>query len=490
MREMKTGLLTFGLSIGLLAAQGDPKSDDISLERKAPVIKQSISHNTHSAYHHIENVVVIPGDKEVKGSAGDNPFKDANYFEVSEDRESKTILYKTKNMDMKVAEDGVTINGDFHQWRRKNNSWGIFDRAREAEIKVSNRSKVTFSVKVDWKRPIWRSEGQDNLQLDKNEVRTSAEISQSLFNFGNDFRSGVLKLDSAEKLNKLVNLLNPYLAKPYTKRLLLMNNLSAKERVIETILIQAKALHGQTAENEFLRQKFIENYWIGFSADDLIRIASAAHGQTAENEILYIGARAYLYYYNEEDIRKVAKASHGQTAENQILMLLARKGAGSGEGPVVAVEGYTEADIRRSRFISELIDAANRTSNSSTSDQILIEGFKNNLQRNFSVLDVIRISRSVNNTSSKDSLLLLAAEYYKHRWTQDEFQMLSSSVSSSSISDRITTLAASQIGKPRRSGAFYDADADLGQDLNRSGSVSNLNMKIEGDADVNIKIRN
>lgn len=487
MNRLLVGMLFFGLSVGFTNAQDDPYTEDI-------VIENPISHSKNLRHHHVDNVVIIPGDNASRGADSNNPFNRDDHYEINESIEDQTLHYKTKNLNLKIAEDGATINGDFHEWRRKNSSWGIFDRAREAQISVTGQSAVVLSITVDWKRPVWQSAGQDTLRLSKSEVRTSEEVSKSMFNFGNDFESGVLKLDSADKVNKLVNLINPYLAKPYTKRLVLLDNLGPKERVIETIITQAEALHGQSAENEFLRQKFIENYWIGFSADDLIRIASVAHGQSAENEILYIGARAYLYYYNEEDIRKVAKAAHGQSAENQILMLLARKGAGTGEGPVVAVEGYTEADIRRSRFISELIDVANRTSNSSASDEILIQGFKNNLHRNFSVLDVIRISRSINNTNSKDNLILLAAEYYKHRWSQDEFQVLTSAVSSSSLSDRITTIAASQIGKPRRSGAFYDSgnggDVNYGLGLQQPVSSSNLNMNFEGDADVSIEIRN
>ena len=73
-----------------------------------------------------------------------------------------------------------------------------------------------------------------------------------------------------------------------------------------------------------------------------------------------------------------------------------------------------------------------------------------------------RISRNINSSGSKDRLILQAAHYYKHRWTQAEFKMLSDSVSSSEISDRITALAASQIGKPRRSGAFYDSQLGYG----------------------------
>jgi len=485
MNKVLVGVLFFVISVGFISAQDDPNTEDI-------IIENSISHSKSLRHHHVDNVVIIPGDDASRGADSNNPFKRDDHYEINESIEDQTLHYKTKNLNLKVAEDGATINGEFHEWRRKNSSWGIFDRAREAQISFTGQSAVVLSITVDWKRPVWQSAGQDTLRLSKSEVRTSEEVSKSIFNFGNDFESGVLKLDSADKVNKLVNLINPYLAKPYTKRLVLLDNLGPKERVIETIITQAEALHGQSAENEFLRQKFIENYWIGFSADDLIRIASVAHGQSAENEILYIGARAYLYYYNEEDIRKVAKASHGQSAENQILMLLARKGAGTGEGPVVAVEGYTEADIRRSRFISELIDVANRTSNSSASDEILIQGFKNNLQRNFSVLDVIRISRSINNTNSKDNLILLSAEYYKHRWSQDEFQVLTSAVSSSSVSDRITTIAASQIGKPRRSGAFYDSGngGDVNYGLGLQNSSSNLNMNFEGDADVSIEIRN
>lgn len=72
--------------------------------------------------------------------------------------------------------------------------------------------------------------------------------------------------------------------------------------------------------------------------------------------------------------------------------------------------------------------------------------------------------------------------------------MLTSAVSSSSVSDRITTIAASQIGKPRRSGAFYDSgnggDINYGLGLQQPVSSSNLNMNFEGDADVSIEIRN
>ena len=459
MKKFAISGLLLGLSMVISINHSNPTSDDL-------IFRGGDSETYHRGtvnHHHVPgNVVVIPGDKKSDKDGRSNPFKNPDHFVTKENLRDETIHYRTKYLNLKVAEDGVTINGDFHEWRRKNNSWGIFDRAREAEINVSSKSKVTFQIKVDWQRPIWRSAGQDNLLLDKNQIRTSEEVSKSLFNLGNDFESGVMKLDSAEKINKLVSIVNPYLAKPYTKRLVIKDNLSAKERVIETIITQADALHGATAENEFLRQKFIENYWIGFSADDLIKIADAAHGATAENEILLIGAKAYLYYYSEEDIRKVAEASHGATAENEILMLLAKKGAGSGQGPVVSVEGYTEADLERSRFISDLISASNRTNSSDSSDRILIAGFEQNLHRNFSVTDIKRISRNINSSGSKDRLILQAAHYYKHRWTQAEFKMLSDSVSSSEISDRITALAASQIGKPRRSGAFYDSQLGYG----------------------------
>tara|TARA_Y100000589_G_scaffold10613_2_gene8792 strand:- start:725 stop:2152 length:1428 start_codon:yes stop_codon:yes gene_type:complete len=443
-----------GLSMLTTLSHANPSSEDLIFRGGD---SETYHRGTVNEHHVPGNVVVIPGDKKNGKDGRNNPFTDPDYFVAKESLSNQFIHYRTKNLDLKVAEDGVTINGDFHKWRRKNDSWGIFDRAREADISVSSRSKVTFQIKVDWQRPIWRSAGQDNLLIEKNQVRMSEEVSKSLLNLGNDFESGVIKLDSAEKINSLVSVVNPYLAKPYTKRLVIKDNLSAKERVIETIITQAEALHGATAENEFLRQKFIENYWIGFSADDLIKIAEAAHGASAENEILEIGARAYLYYYSEEDIRKVAEAAHGASAENEILMLLAKKGAGSGRGPVVSVEGYTEADLERSRFISELISAANRSSSKDSSDRILTAGFEQNLHRNFSVTDIKRIARNINSSSTKDRLILRAASYYKHRWTQAEFKMLADATSYTASSDQITALAASQIGKPRRSGAFYDS---------------------------------
>ena len=359
MKKFAISGLIVGLSLVTTVSQANPSSDDLIFRGG----DSETYHRGNVKKHVPGNVVVIPGDKKSGQSGRDNPFNNPAHFDIKENRQSQTIRYRTKSLDMKVAEDGVTINGDFHEWRRKNDSWGVFDRAREAEISVSNKSKITFQIKVDWQRPIWQSAGQDNLLLDKSQIRTSEEVSKSLFNLGNDFESGVMNLDSAEKINKLVNVINPYLAKPYTERLVIKDNLSAKERVIETIITQADALHGTTAENEFLRQKFIENYWIGFNVDDLIKIAKAAHGTTAENEILLIGAKAYLYYYSEEDIRKVAKAAHGTTAENEILMLLAKKGAGSGQGPVVSVEGYTEADLERSRFISDLINIIQNMNN-------------------------------------------------------------------------------------------------------------------------------
>ena len=453
MKKFAISGLLVGLSLVTTVSQANPSSDDLIFRGG-----DSETYHRGNVNKHVPgNVVVIPGDKKSGQSGRDNPFNNPAHFEIRENRQSQTIRYRTKSLDMKVAEDGVTINGDFHKWRRKNDSWGIFDRAREAEISVSSKSKVTFQIKVDWQRPIWQSAGQDNLLMDKSQIRTSEEVSKSLFNLGNDFESGVMNLDSAEKINKLVSVVNPYLAEPYTKRLVIKDNLSAKERVIETIIIQADALHGTTAENEFLRQKFIENYWVGFNVDDLIKIAKAAHGTTAENEILLIGAKAYLYYYSEEDIRKVAEAAHGTTAENEILMLLAKKGAGSGQGPVVSVEGYTEVDLERSRFISDLINAADRSSTAESSDRILIAGFEQNLHRNFSVTDIKRISRNINNKVSTDRLILKAANYYKYRWTQEEFKMLSDATVYRQSSDQITALAASQIGKPRRMGAFYDS---------------------------------
>ena len=468
MKKFAISGLLIGLSMVTTISHSNPTSDDLIFRGgdSETYYRGTVNH------HHVPgNVVVIPGDKKTGKDGRDNPFKNPDHFVTQESLSDQTLRYRTKNIDMKVAEDGVTINGDFHEWRRKNDSWGIFDRARKAEISVSSKSKVTFQIKVDWQRPIWQSAGQDNLLLDKNQIRTSEEVSKSLFNLGNDFESGVMKLDSAEKINKLVSIVNPYLAKPYTKRLIIKDNLSAKERVIETIITQADALHGTAAENEFLRQKFIENYWIGFNADDLIKIAKAAFGTAAENEILLIGAKAYLYYYSEEDIRKVAKAAFGTAAENEILMLLAKKGAGSGQGPVVSVEGYTEADLERSRFISDLINAANRSSNSESSDRILIAGFEQNLHRNFSVTDIKRISRNIANKASTNRLLVKAANYYKHRWTQEEFKLLSDATVYQQASDQITALAASQIGKPRRIGAFYDSQ--LGN------AVNNGKLKLE-----------
>ena len=109
--------------------------------------------------------------------------------------------------------------------------------------------------------------------------------------------------------------------------------------------------------------------------------------------------------------------------------------------------------------------------------RILIAGFEQNLHRNFSVTDIKRISRNINSSGSKDRLILQAAHYYKHRWTQSEFKMLSDSVSSSEISDRITALAASQIGKPRRSGAFYDSQLGYGS------KSSKLKLEVEWSKD-------
>ena len=89
--------------------------------------------------------------------------------------------------------------------------------------------------------------------------------------------------------------------------------------------------------------------------------------------------------------------------------------------------------------------------------KVLIAGFEQNLHRNFSVTDIKRISRNINNKVSTDRLILKAANYYKYRWTQEEFKMLSDATVYTESSDQITALAASQIGKPRRMGAFYDS---------------------------------
>ena len=130
-------VLFCGFSLGLVSAQEAPSSADIIMEN-------TISHSKNVPYHHMDNVVIIPGGNEKSSSEFPNPFRNDDYFKITEDVGDKTLNYRTKNLNLKVAEDGVTINGDFHQWRRKNSSWGIFDRAREAQIRVTAQSKVVL----------------------------------------------------------------------------------------------------------------------------------------------------------------------------------------------------------------------------------------------------------------------------------------------------------------------------------------------------------
>ena len=143
MKKFAISGLLIGLSMVTTISHSNPTSDDLIFRGgdSETYYRGTVNH------HHVPgNVVVIPGDKKAGKDGRDNPFKNPDHFVTQESLSDQTLRYRTKNIDMKVAEDGVTINGDFHEWRRKNDSWGIFDRARKAEISVSSKSKVTFQI--------------------------------------------------------------------------------------------------------------------------------------------------------------------------------------------------------------------------------------------------------------------------------------------------------------------------------------------------------
>lgn len=446
-----------------------------------------------------DGIVIIPGDNENPDEI-QNPFEDPLHFEVTEAVAEGAITYRTKNLTLGIAEDGATINGEFHQWRHKNYSWGVFDRAREIDVSVQTEDGVKVIVDVNWTRKVWGSSGRDTIELSKDEFKTTEEVSDSILDLANDFEQGILKLDSAAKINKLVSLINPFLAEPYTKRLVVEENLTQRERFIQKLIAQSKDLFGAGAQNEFLKRKFIQNYKMGFSAEELIQIADASFGADAQNEILHMGAQAYLYFYSEDDIRKVAKAAFGVDAENKILMLLAERGAGSQANVIRQIPGTSEADLERSRFVSDLLDTARATTSASAHNRILRDGFNNNLDLRFSLTDVLRIARATTSASSQNQILRKAAEYYGPRWSQEDFRILARATTSSSAQNSILEIAADYLNNRRGSG-FYDSD--IKDDYRRSdsdykdgsgggelkeGSDTRVDVRINGGAGSNVRV--
>lgn len=445
-------------------------------------------------------IVIIPGDSADSGEESDNPFEDPEHFEITDDPVAGVLLYRTKNLTLKVAEDGVVINGDFHKWRHKNYSWGVFDRAREIEVKVESDEDVKITVDVNWKRTIWGSAGKDTIELSKTEFKTTEEVTDSILDLGNDFDQGILKLDSSQKINKLVSLINPFLAEPYNKALVQSENLSQREQLIERMISQAQELYGADAENEFLKRKFIQHYKVGFTADELIKIAQAAYGADAENEILKMGAQAYLYFYSEDDIKKVGKAAYGADAENEILMLLTERGAGSQAGVIREIPGTSEEDMERSRFVSDLIATAKDATTNASRNRILMNGFMDNLDLNFSLTDIMRIARLTTTNAARNELLEYAARHYGRKWSQDDFRVLARAATTNAARNRILELSAEYLTDRAGSG-FYDSDfkddyrssdgdykdGHNGGDL-KEGSDTRVDVRINSGSGSNVRV--
>ena len=489
MKKFAISSLILGLGITNLFA-GDPPEEPsvvgiIVDGAGSTTVKEEIHYKKTTTHNPgTKGIVIIP--TQTREAKDMNPFKDSNHFESS--FVDSNLEFRTKKLTLIISKDGVNVNGEFHQWKDEERSMGVFNSAEKVSVEeISSGFKVT----VDWARHVPPRYKADILELTTEQVKSTVDVEWSLFDPSGDVASEIQKLDNSDKINNLISLINPFLQEPFNKRLYLEANATYKERAIRNAIELANKTYRGDARDDILLEFLLNNYAVGFNPDEIIQISNATYRGDARDEILYTATQAYLYFYSEEDILKLSKNSYRGDNRDRILKLLATRRAGVSPGQVIIKPRFDEGDLDRSRYVSNLIKTARQTTNSSSQNSILVDGFVSNIDLGYSITEILKIARATTNSSSQNHILVKAAEYYRNRFDQDDFRILAHATTNSSSQNYILGIASEQlIRKPRR---FYNDDPDLKEEYrgNRGDSQSTkVKVDIEGvdNAEVDIRI--
>ena len=485
MRKLAVSGLILGLGLSSSFAEhseNNPSNVDIIVESSANqrTIEETIHYKkTVTTNQSPKGIVIIPSDQS---AADQNPFSDPNHFESSF-RNGK-LEFKTKKLTLTINQDGIEVNGDFYQWKNEERSIGVFNSAEKVQVeKLKNGIKVT----VNWSRHVPPRYKDDILELTKETVKTTEDVQWSLWDPSGNIDSDVQKLDSADKINNLVTLINPFLKKPCNKKLYLDANASYKEKAINNAIELAGKTFRGDARDDILLEFFLNNYSVGFDVDEVLELASATFRGDARDELLFNAAQAYLYFYTEEEIIKLSNSTFRGDNRDRILKLLATRKTGFYPSPVILKPAIGEADMERSRFVSNLINTARQTTNSSSQNKILLDGFESNLDQNFSLTEVLKIARSTTNSTTQNNVLVIAAERYRKRWSQEDFRILARATTNSSTQNYILEIASvALIHKPNR---FYDGNHDHGHSGRGSSAKVQVDIKGADKAEVDVRIK-
>ena len=484
----KLAISSLILGMGLTNAFGNhhetaPSAIGIVVDSNSSTTVQEEIHYKKTTTTHAapRGIVIIETDQPEQDQ---NPFEDPNHFESS--FQNNKLEFRTKKLTLIIGKEGVEVNGDFQQWKNEERSMGVFNSAEKVDVEeLGDGIRVT----VNWARHVPPRYKDDILELSKDRVKTTEDVQWSLFDPSGDVDSNVQKLDSADKINNLISLVNPFLKEPYNKKLYLDANASYKERAIHNAITLANKTYRGDARDDILLEFFLHNYGVGFDPDEVIQISNATYRGDARDEILYNAAQAYLYFYTEEEIIKLSNHTYRGDNRDRILKLLARRKAGFYSSNVILKPAINEADLERSRYVSNLISTARQTTNSSSQNRILLDGFEANLDLQFSLTEVLKIARATTNSTSQNSILVSAAEHYQKRWSQEDFRILARATTNSSTQNYILEIASRVlIHKP---GRFYDQDLKDEYRSDSKPSQAKVQVDIEGaeNAEVDVRIK-
>jgi hypothetical protein len=198
------------------------------------------------------------------------------------------------------------------------------------------------------------------------------------------------------------------------------NSPEAKKRMsmIEKMINRTKGVKPRSMRDAMREKFFYENYDMGFSVNEVIKIAKSIRNRHPHRDMLLLFAsEAYLHTYSDEDIQKLADKVWKNRVEDSIHLMLADKDD-SKDGKI--------QDMGKSIFITEILaEHEAQLSVSTRSDDKLIRKFKSNLHRDFSASDVLRVSWSLKVLNHRDEVLLMAAKAYADRYSIADLRRLS-----------------------------------------------------------------
>jgi hypothetical protein len=357
----------------------------------------------------------------------DNPFSDPDYFESSYEDSSKTLFFKTKKLCITLNGQGATINGEFHQWRVREKSWGIFNSDETISIEHNQdvyNDEPGYEVTIKWARRVPPRFKDTVLKISKSMMSSTEDLEWSLIDPSGNVEQEMIQLNSADKLNSLVSFLNPYFEEPYTKELFIPENATYKERLMQRLLTTSSETHSQSSHDEILVKGFMNHYTIGFTYDEVLQLSKATYQSFNHDEILMSAAKAYLYVYSDDEIRQLSSSVHSTSIRDEILKLLAFKDE-NGSGVSNIAEHTSQSHSTNYNAVRDLIRLSRGEGPESEKTEIIMNGI-NRLKYTtvLSAVELCTLADSVSGSKNHDNILMTGMKAYADFYDYNEAEKI------------------------------------------------------------------